>query len=186
MVNKIHEMTRADCNHIVIEHRRTVSGGRRIREEHLHHCDIGPAIIVSRLDMALVEHIYEELWCCAGKAHKEDGPAYKRYKWNGDVEVEEYHISGNLHRDGAPARIERPYDDGTVYVEDYYSDGQRHRDNGPARIIYSGDGSICYQEFWSRGVENRQKNMYMKENGLESVRYKDWPSEHIAMIWLSM
>lgn len=55
----------------------------------------------------------------------------------------------NLHREDGPAYIEYYYD-GTLFCEFYYYNNQLHRLEGPAKIYYNPDGSIAsisYYEF---------------------------------------
>jgi len=153
-----------------------------------YHNDGGPAVMAYKSYTENKEakvYLYEEIWCRDGKEHRVGGPAYIRYKKDGIIDVEEYYVDGKLHREKGPAIIEYAFDDGAVYTEWYYQDGEAHRDNGPARITYYGNGDLCYQEFYTRGIANKTKNTFMTENKLNDIKYEEWPSEMISLLWLS-
>lgn len=149
------------------------------------HSDNGPAIITYRITPKGQEYVYEELWCKDGEEHRDGLPAYVRYKRDGSIEATEYYVSGDLHREKYPAIMGYNYDSGAIYEAQYYECGQRHRDNGPASVTYYVDGTICHQEFWTRGGINKTKNTFMTDNVLNHIRYEEWPSEMVTLLWLS-
>lgn len=55
--------------------------------------------------------------------HRDDGPAIE------DEDIQVYYKHGVIHREGAPASINRSYD---VPLEEWYIDGRLHREDGPA------------------------------------------------------
>ena len=76
--------------------------------------------------------------------HREDGPAYILYHYNGNVEYEMYMRNGKMHRDieDGPASIQ--YDEnGKIKSESFVVNGKIFRDNDrPAQIAYHDNGKI--------------------------------------------
>jgi len=93
--------------------------------------------------------------------HREDGPAFIRYDYNGSIEYVEYYINGKRHRLDGPAYIE--YDcNGNVDVASYWINGKRHRLDGPAYVEYDDNGNVVNELYWINGIEYT-KEQYDKE-----------------------
>lgn len=86
-----------------------------------------------------------------GPLHNAHGPAFTNRRHDGIVIEEKYYCEGKLHRDGAPAVIERSSNDGTVSKEEYWRNGVLHRDDGPAVVLRNPDGSEFGQKQWRDG-----------------------------------
>ena len=74
-----------------------------------------------------------EQWFLGDKLHREDGPAYIRYR-DGKVVSERWFIDNKRHRLNDPAVI--IYEDGKIIAEQWWVTNFLHRENGPAIISY--------------------------------------------------
>ena len=69
-------------------------------------------------------HPVEEWWL-DGNRHRTDGPAYRTWYENGELECEEWWLDGNRHRTDGPAY--RPwYENGQPRSEGWYLDGKEY------------------------------------------------------------
>ena len=88
-----------------------------------------------------------------GVLHREDGPADLRVRDNIAM-VEKWCINGKLHREGAPARIER-FNSGQISQEIWSLHGQWHREGEPARRVWYEDGQLQGEEWCSNGKSHK-------------------------------
>jgi antitoxin component YwqK of YwqJK toxin-antitoxin module len=84
--------------------------------------------------------------------HDEVLMSYREYKnFNGSFYGEWRSKSGELHREGAPAKINY-YSNGSVEWEIFFFNGKRHREDGPSEIAYYTNGTITFESFYFNGV----------------------------------
>jgi hypothetical protein len=71
-----------------------------------------------------------------GLPHRDpdEGPAIRRFNFDGSPYSVEYRWHGLLHRDGAPARLVYEFDGQTFQHQSWYRFGRIHRRDGPAWI----------------------------------------------------
>ena len=84
-----------------------------------------------------------------GVLHREDGPAALRV-YNDIAKAEEWRINGRLHREGAPALIDR-FNSGQISQEIWSLHGQWHREGEPARRMWHEDGQLRGEEWYING-----------------------------------
>jgi hypothetical protein len=82
------------------------------------------------------------------KHHRLGGPASIQRDPSGMVVHETWFQNGELHRDGAPAFIDRDPVTGTVFWESWYQNGLPHRDGAPAKIRRNSVTGIVIREKW--------------------------------------
>ena len=63
-------------------------------------------------------HPVEEWWL-DGNRHRTDGPAYRTWYENGELECEEWWLDGNRHRTDGPA-YQRWYENGELECEEWW------------------------------------------------------------------
>jgi len=116
------------------------------------------------------EHYYRN-----GLLHREDKPAYVRFKSGGDaLWYEKWFINGQKHRVGGPAAIY--YDRGHIIQEVWYQKGLLHRMGGPAFITYSDRGEVLYEAWHENGKRHRIDGPAVTERRfgvLDEIWYED-------------
>jgi uncharacterized protein len=82
-----------------------------------------------------------------GQLHREDGPAFRYWRMNGDVEYEKYYKNGKLHREGGAA-IQSWYKyNSQKHCSSYYKHGKMHREDGPCIIWRHPNGEVSREFF---------------------------------------
>lgn len=81
-----------------------------------------PEIKIYHYDNGQKEHEYHLLK--NGNLHREDGPAYRGWNYNGQIWVEQYFINGKFHREDGPA-IQK-WDNGQLEEEYYYLNNKEY------------------------------------------------------------
>ena len=113
-----------------------------------------------------------EKWILFGKFHREDGPAWTKYK-NGEIVHEEWYIDDLCHRIGGPAHIE--YKNGRVIKEVWWVEGKCHREDGPAYIEYDINGKPTREAWYVNNERHRG-------DGPARIDYKD--GVPIKKVWI--
>ncbi len=90
--------------------------------------------------------------------HREDGPAYIEYDYNGNIFKEAYFQNGECFREEEDLPCYLKYDiNGNVVEEIYYKNGAIHRDNDlPAKIVRFEDGQIQTASWFLNGKIDRK------------------------------
>jgi len=91
--------------------------------------------------------------------HREDGPAFTRYRKNGNIEREEYCINDRRHRLDGPAAISY-YANGLIECEEYWRNDRLHRLDGPADIAYNENGNNVSSNYWINGSFCTKENYH--------------------------
>ena len=123
-----------------------------------------------------------EKWLLDNNLHRIDGPAEIRYYKNGNIYYEIYYVEGEKCRlDDGPIEIYY-FENGECHFENYYSQNvfvnilyydngmiqsvsyfkiknktkKYHSEDGPALILYSRDGNIIYECYYTNGAIHRE------------------------------
>lgn len=113
----------------------------------------------------------------AGVLHREDGPAYEKYKPDGSLEAREWFYEGKYHREGGPA-VER-YFKGVGCDQAWYQHGKRHRTDGPAVIQYNTTERSVFEEYYIHGTILSKKEFYSNNFNIKHLCFN--APEHCAV-----
>lgn len=107
--------------------------------------------------------------------HRDDGPAYIIYDFDGEIESRTWFQKGLIHRDGGPAYIR--YSNGRVVTEIWCQYGKEHRFvDEPSLIEYDNYGNVEKEEWMVYGKTHRNgapaKQIYEEGKLIESAYYK--------------
>ena len=94
-----------------------------------------------------------EEWWIAGILHRDDAPALiERNAETGKAFREEWYAYGKRHRHNAPAFIRRNTTTGYIDREEWWDSGLLHCSGAPAVIIYDGEtGEVIEEQWWQQG-----------------------------------
>lgn len=112
--------------------------------------------------------------------HREDGPAYIEYDYDGGIFKESYFQNGRCFRkEDLPCYIK--YDiNGNVVEEIYYKDGVIHRDNDlPAKIVRTENGRIQTVSWFTDGVIGRKNGPAEIERYDNNISFYFYDSEKL-------
>jgi hypothetical protein len=89
-------------------------------------------------------------WYVDDKYHREDGPAYQ--KWRDGVSVgETWYLHGKQHRIGAPAHTSWYGLGHQLYLQAWIQYSEMHRDDGPALQEWSPNGELIEETWYFHG-----------------------------------
>ncbi len=106
-------------------------------------------------------NIQTEIWKFNGKAHNQNGPAYKVYNDNNQLIREDYFIDGKLHNSNGSA-IKAWNDNNQLIYEIYCIDDKTHNPNGPAVRRWN-NNHLTDEEYWINNVKV-DKSVIKKRN----------------------
>jgi hypothetical protein len=140
------------------------STGRKVLELYMEHGKLhrdpgeGPAGISIHDPVTVKDSPTNALfirYCVNGENHRDaaEGPAVVQIDKVTGATLEEYWRNGVLHRDGAPAIIDRIHCCFGGVTEMWFRDGQLHRGDGPAQVCR--DGEYRFEHWYVDGVLHR-------------------------------
>lgn len=123
-----------------------------------------------------------ESWILNDLYHREDGPAYSLYHFNGLIDEEKWYIRGMHHREDGPAWIERD-EDGSLRAEYWYIDGVEFRLYGPSGRAW--ENGVKVYERWNN-YDLKSLTIFCKRMGIPSPdNWEKWTNEDKLLIKLS-
>lgn len=114
-----------------------------------------------------------------GVPHCVNAPAREAWGYDGTKELEEWQQHARLHRRGGPARTKR-YDNGNLEVRECYLNGELHaEDDLPAYTEWREDGTMKMQRWFMKDKHKREGRgptlMQYHKNGM--VKLCMWENE---------